>query len=467
MGLVRFRAQAQQWQQATAYSFVYLILIFLTIVFTYQYLKRFLWMAFLTMIAPLVSLTYPIDKAGDGKSQAFNLWFKEYTMNAIIQPIHLLLYTALVGASISLAVKNPIYAIVAIAFMVPAEKFIKKMFGINAETTSGMGSFAAGALGITGLQKLASMGKKIPAKTSSSSSSQSDDSDSGNNSNIRTYQKETSGNMLDAFNGVQDKKDDKKDKKDDDDKSVIDNFAENAEKMNEIKQAVNQEYGLDEEGKAIQPNGIELDNYEAAKRERLAQKEIERRMEEYKQEQLANGEAQAKQEKDKPKDGWRRRYIANRVKAAAPTVLKAAKGTAEVAGRTAIKTAGTLAGASMGFVAGASTGEASKAFSSAVAGGVAGNAIGGNTANLAGAVTAGVTSIPGRFERRNEKIEYMKDEAKYGVEVARQRQAQRNNEEAEKQFMKNKKEQDKWEDIRREVRIRRNNQRLNESSIKL
>lgn len=67
MGLVRFRAQAEQWQQAVAYSFIYLILIFFTIMFTYQYLKRFLWMAFLTMIAPLVALTYPIDKVGDRK----------------------------------------------------------------------------------------------------------------------------------------------------------------------------------------------------------------------------------------------------------------------------------------------------------------------------------------------------------------------------------------------------------------
>lgn len=68
MGLVRFRAQAEQWQQATAYSVIYLILIFFTVMFTYQYLKRFLWMAFLTMIAPLVALTYPIDRAGDRKS---------------------------------------------------------------------------------------------------------------------------------------------------------------------------------------------------------------------------------------------------------------------------------------------------------------------------------------------------------------------------------------------------------------
>lgn len=68
MGLVRFKAQAQKWQEAVAYSFIYLVLVIYTIIFTFQYLKRFLYMAFFTMIAPLVSLTYPIDKVGDRKS---------------------------------------------------------------------------------------------------------------------------------------------------------------------------------------------------------------------------------------------------------------------------------------------------------------------------------------------------------------------------------------------------------------
>lgn len=90
MGLVRFRAQAEQWQQATAYSCIYLVLIFFTIMFTYQYLKRFLWMAFLTMIAPLVALTYPIDRAGDRKSTSFSIMVKriydecDYPTNSLV-----------------------------------------------------------------------------------------------------------------------------------------------------------------------------------------------------------------------------------------------------------------------------------------------------------------------------------------------------------------------------------------------
>ena len=38
-------------------------------------------MAFLTLIAPLVALTYPIDKMNDGQAQAFNRWMKEYIFN--------------------------------------------------------------------------------------------------------------------------------------------------------------------------------------------------------------------------------------------------------------------------------------------------------------------------------------------------------------------------------------------------
>lgn len=357
-------------------------------------------------------------------------------MNAIIQPIHLLLYTALVGSSIALAVKNPIYAIVAIAFMIPAEKFIKKMFGINSETTAGMGAFASGALAMTGLQKLAGMGKKLPTKAGGAGTSESSkDADSGNDT-IRTFNKEAIGSPLDAFNG---------DKKDSNDKSFMDKLSDNKEKMDEIQKAVNSEYGLDENGRAVRPNGIEIDNIEATRREKAAQKEVQRRIEQYRQEHQE--EQEDKQEELKAQDGWQRRYLANRVKAMAPTALKAAKGTA----RMATKTAGTLAGATIGLAAGASTGDASKAISSMIAGGAAGNAIGGNVSNLAGIAGAGLMSMPGKFERRNEEIEYMKDEAKYGAEVARQRRVQKNNKEAERQFLDNKKEQKKWEDVKGEV----------------
>lgn len=131
IGFIRFFTQSNSWKMAVGYSLMYLILVGVTCRYTFIYLKRALYLAFFTMIAPMVALTYPIDKIKDGQAQAFNVWIKEYFINAIIQPIHLLLYTTLVGASMSLAVKNPIYGIVVLLFMPTAEKWIKSMFKMD------------------------------------------------------------------------------------------------------------------------------------------------------------------------------------------------------------------------------------------------------------------------------------------------------------------------------------------------
>lgn len=158
IGLARMRTQTEDWYEVTAYGFMYLILVVYTFVFTFMYLKRLLYMAFFTMIAPLVALTYPLDKLGDSKAQAFNIWFKEYLMNAIIQPVHLILYTAFITSAMSLATENMLYAIVAILFLMPAEKFIKKMFGLDKGETTG--SFADSALKMAGISQLANLAKK-------------------------------------------------------------------------------------------------------------------------------------------------------------------------------------------------------------------------------------------------------------------------------------------------------------------
>lgn len=157
MGLVRLRVQSANAGVAGAYFIMYFVLIGYTIMFTFTYFKRFLYMAFLTMIAPLVAITYPIDRLGDGHAQAFTMWFREYIMNAMMQPLHLVLYTALVSSATNLVVQNPIYALVAIGFLIPAEKFVKSMFGFNkAETPGTLGGFAAGALAGTSLKSLLS-----------------------------------------------------------------------------------------------------------------------------------------------------------------------------------------------------------------------------------------------------------------------------------------------------------------------
>lgn len=144
--LARIKADYDSVSLKMGYTILYIALTVYTVYFAFVYLKRLLMLAFFTMIAPLVALTYPLDKIKDGKAQAFNYWFKEYMFYALLQPLHMLLYTVFVSSALSVAANNLIYAIVALAFIVPAEKIVKQMFGIKGNTESTLGGFAGGAL---------------------------------------------------------------------------------------------------------------------------------------------------------------------------------------------------------------------------------------------------------------------------------------------------------------------------------
>ena len=145
-GLARIKADYDSISLKIGYTILYIALTVYTVYFAFVYLKRLLMLAFFTMIAPLVALTYPLDKIKDGKAQAFNYWFKEYMFYALLQPMHMLLYTVFVSSALSVAANNLLYAIVALAFIVPAEKIVKQMFGIKGNTESTLGGFAGGAL---------------------------------------------------------------------------------------------------------------------------------------------------------------------------------------------------------------------------------------------------------------------------------------------------------------------------------
>ena len=162
------------------YTIMYLALVMLTAIFTLQYLKRVIFMAFLTMIAPMIALTYPLDKIKDGKAQAFSYWVKEYIFNCLIQPVHLLLYTILISNAIDLATSNWLYAIVSLAFLVPAEKFVKEMFGMKSQSpTATLGAAAGGAM-------IMSMLNKIKAKPPKEAGQSGGTGEEGSGNKVRT-----------------------------------------------------------------------------------------------------------------------------------------------------------------------------------------------------------------------------------------------------------------------------------------
>lgn len=163
------------------YKIIYIVLVLYTFIFAFTYLKRVVYMAFLTLIAPLVALTYPIDKMNDGQAQAFNKWFKEYIFNLLIQPLHLILYMVLVGSAFDFASKNLFYVVIALGFMTQGEKLLRQFFGFEKAHTPGfLGGPAGAAIMMGGVNKLLGRpphgGKPPKGVGNSSSSSESIDS---------------------------------------------------------------------------------------------------------------------------------------------------------------------------------------------------------------------------------------------------------------------------------------------------
>lgn len=141
------------------YTITYLFLVGFTVIYFAKYIGRFIIIAFLTLIAPLITLTYPIDKLNDGQAQAFNMWLKEFTFNVLIQPFHLLIYMIFISSALEFANSNIIYTIVVLGFMTQAEKLLRKMFGF--EKASTMGAFSGAAAGSMLANVAGKIGNKV------------------------------------------------------------------------------------------------------------------------------------------------------------------------------------------------------------------------------------------------------------------------------------------------------------------
>ena len=161
MGFLRLKSQynSRGWQYIGE-AIIFVTLVIFTVMFTFTYLKRLLHMAFLTLIAPLVALTYCIDKLNDGQAQGFNKWLKEYIFNLLIQPMHLLIYYILVTSAFDFLGDNVIYSMVAIGFMLPAEKLLRSLFGFEKAQTAPLIGPAAAMMASTGLSHLLHKGQK-------------------------------------------------------------------------------------------------------------------------------------------------------------------------------------------------------------------------------------------------------------------------------------------------------------------
>lgn len=132
------------------------------------YLKRMITIGFLIIIAPLITITYSIDKMGDGKAQALNAWLKEFAYNILIQPFHCVVYLAFFGAISQIIAESTwgfasigvyILAFAVLRFMRTAEELLRKIFHFEAQSMPGLSAPGRDFMNATG--KFAKMGMGV------------------------------------------------------------------------------------------------------------------------------------------------------------------------------------------------------------------------------------------------------------------------------------------------------------------
>lgn len=190
--------KAEGRREAVGKELVLAAAIFLTISFAIKYVLRMITIIFLTLLAPITAITYPIDKVSDGKAQAFNFWFREFFYNVMIQPFHLLIYVVLLGSATMLAKTNVLYAILCYAMMFPAERLIREMFGFRNKLGAPLGAMATAA-GVGSLVK--SMSRLREGGSGSGKGGNSGGSNGGNEAPPPIKDK-TEGNLTDYDDGI-------------------------------------------------------------------------------------------------------------------------------------------------------------------------------------------------------------------------------------------------------------------------
>lgn len=113
------------------YSVAYWVLVTLQIKFCLMYLKRFLTVGFLIVISPLITITYAIDKIGDGKAQGFSVFFSELMINIMIQPIHALIYLVFMYTANEIAKYSILISILFLLALTKVEKAVLKIFNLK------------------------------------------------------------------------------------------------------------------------------------------------------------------------------------------------------------------------------------------------------------------------------------------------------------------------------------------------
>lgn len=192
IGYVRFYAQTNIKSMSVAlrfaYTLMYLILVIYTYMFLFQYIKRLMYIVFLTLMAPIMAVLYPIQKAS-GKTPSTTKYIKDWGNNLSLILVHSILYKVLMGTSMDLVTSNPLYGVLVLASIMEAGNIFKQYLDTQSGTATAddaTNGLVTGALVMQGVKSVAGMAKGLGSGNGKKESS------GGGKSNVRLAENRTS-----------------------------------------------------------------------------------------------------------------------------------------------------------------------------------------------------------------------------------------------------------------------------------
>ncbi len=137
---VRTKAYEIKFSSGMVGTILYIVLIILMLKFLYIYLKRFLAVCILIVMAPMMGASYAISKVRTGKAKAFTRWMKDYTLLVLIQSVHALIYTCFVTVVLQLtneSIAGIVLALIVMNFMLKASDIFTGIFSMVGDKTGG------------------------------------------------------------------------------------------------------------------------------------------------------------------------------------------------------------------------------------------------------------------------------------------------------------------------------------------
>lgn len=128
---VRTRAYDAKLSNGMIGMVMYMTLVFLAFKYVVIYLKRFLTIVVLTLMAPAIGVAYALQKVLSGKSAALKTWMTEYIMNVIIQTVHALIYSIFISQALIMSLQSiagMILALILMNYTSKADELFKKIF---------------------------------------------------------------------------------------------------------------------------------------------------------------------------------------------------------------------------------------------------------------------------------------------------------------------------------------------------